>query len=198
MMDVVVDGHVMSSDEAAVLAKSSTMMDEVAKVVDGFGGDCHTCGPQADDYAAQFCGLARQDGNGKTPLTRLVAGVAFTGDLDPDPHSAAAILARKGYWVTLMPEQYRPQLEGHPQDDFLEAMKIVSGDVSAHADAMQDEIEAIVFGLEGWCFDCWPVAEDYLAEFCGLAQDRTRRLSFFGPGTSGKHSEAWKWKDAAK
>ena len=41
-------------------------------------------------------------------MNRLVACVAFSGDLKPNASAAAVALARQGYEVALMPERYRP------------------------------------------------------------------------------------------
>jgi hypothetical protein len=50
---------------------------------------------------------------------KLIARGVFSGELNPDPESAAADLRRAGYEVFMMPDQ-RPLL-CHPLDDFIEA-----------------------------------------------------------------------------
>jgi hypothetical protein len=104
---------------------------------------------------------------------RLVACVAFSGDLKPNVSAAAVTLARCGYEVALMPERYRPLL-GHPLDDFLEAFKRVRGNEETIARAtsgMMDEVNAIVDGFGGACHECGVAEDGYVAEFCGLTRD---------------------------
>ena len=106
-------------------------------------------------------------------MNRLVACVAFSGDLNPNASAAAVALARQGYEVALMPERYRPLL-CHPLDDFLEAFKRVRGNEEAIAKAtsgMMDEVNAIVDAFGGDCFESGAIEDDYIADFCGLIRD---------------------------
>ena len=106
-------------------------------------------------------------------MNRLVACVAFSGDLNPNASAAAVALARQGYEVALMPERYRPLL-CHPLDDFLEAFKRVRGNEEVIAKAtsgMMDEVNAIVDAFGGDCFESGAVEDDYIADFCGLIRD---------------------------
>ena len=105
-------------------------------------------------------------------MNRLVACVAFSGDLNPNVSAAAVALARQGYEVALMPERYRPLL-CHPLDDFLEAFKRVRGNEEAITRAtsgMMDEVNSIVDAFGGDCFESGAVENDYIADFCGLAR----------------------------
>jgi hypothetical protein len=54
--------------------------------------------------------------------TQLVALIAFSGDLDPDPAAATDDLHRAGFQVEKFPEQLRHLLEV-PGDDWLEASR---------------------------------------------------------------------------
>ena len=103
-------------------------------------------------------------------INRLVACVAFSGDLKPDASAAAVALARQGYEVALMPERYRPLL-CHPLDDFLEAFKRVRGNEDEAASGMMDAVNAIVDAFGGDCFESGAVEDDYITDFCGLTRD---------------------------
>jgi hypothetical protein len=106
-------------------------------------------------------------------MKRLVACVAFSGDLNPNASAAAVALARQGYEVALMPERYRPLL-CHPLDDFMEVFRHVRGDEEAIARAtsgMMDEVNAVVDAFGGSCFEAGPAENGYVPEFCGLTRD---------------------------
>jgi len=75
---------------------------------------------------------------------RIMGTIAFSGDLDPDPDSAAVALRKAGFEVTMMPEKFRSRL-AHPQDGFIEASKDGTDDEKT-VDAIMDEINAIVDG----------------------------------------------------
>jgi hypothetical protein len=49
---------------------------------------------------------------------RIMGAIAFSGELNPDPSSAAVALRRAGFEVSMMPEKFRSRLT-HPEDDFL-------------------------------------------------------------------------------
>jgi hypothetical protein len=106
-------------------------------------------------------------------MKRLVACVAFGGDLNPNASAAAVALAQQGYEVALMPERYRLLL-CHPLNDFLEAFRRVRGNEEAIARAtsgMMDEVNAIVDAFGGDCVEAGAVEDDYIADFCGLTRD---------------------------
>jgi hypothetical protein len=101
---------------------------------------------------------------------KLVACVAFSGELNPNANAAAAALGRRGFEVVLMPERYRPLLD-HPLDDFLEASKRVRSEGAIAASEMMEEVAAIVDAFGGDCFESGAVEDDYVADFCGLTRD---------------------------
>jgi hypothetical protein len=41
---------------------------------------------------------------------RIMGAIAFSGELNPDPSSAAVALRRAGFEVTMMPEKFRSRL----------------------------------------------------------------------------------------
>jgi len=51
---------------------------------------------------------------------RIIGTIAFSGELDADPSSAAIALRRAGFEVTMMPEKFRSRL-AHPEDYIMEA-----------------------------------------------------------------------------
>ena len=78
---------------------------------------------------------------------RLMATVVFSGDLDPDPATAAAALRKAGYEVVTMPEKFRKPLD-HPRDNFMEVTKRIVGDeVEQAIDAMMADVEVLVCGF---------------------------------------------------
>jgi hypothetical protein len=91
--------------------------------------------------------------------TRIIGTIAFSGDLNPDPSSAAVGLRKAGFEVTMMPKKFRSRL-AHPEDYFIEA-SIDGTDDDKIVDAIMDEINAIVDGYGGlWC-ECGPMPPGY-------------------------------------
>src|SRR6516162_4674158 len=91
---------------------------------------------------------------------RIMGTIAFSGDLDPDPDSAAVALRKAGFEVTMMPEKFRSRL-AHPQDDFIEASKDGTDDEKT-VGAIMDEINAIVDRYEGLCGECGSIPSDHI------------------------------------
>jgi hypothetical protein len=77
-----------------------------------------------------------------TESTKVMVRVAFGGDCDPDPYSAARELREAGYDVHLLPNKYRRLLD-HPFDDFLEAV-IDGGDSKKSIRAAMEQVRGIV------------------------------------------------------
>jgi hypothetical protein len=91
---------------------------------------------------------------------RIIGSIAFGGDLDPDPSSAAVALRKAGFEVTMMPEKFRPRL-AHPEDYFMEASIDGTYDDKI-VDAIMDEIDEIVEGYGGLCCECGLIPSDYV------------------------------------
>ncbi len=97
-----------------------------------------------------------------------MAYIAFSGDCEPDPDSAAEELRRAGYEVFRMPDKH-PILV-HPLDDHIECLIDGSDDLKIIS-AIMHEIDGIVDQHGGMCIECGPIAADYVP-FKQLFADR--------------------------
>jgi hypothetical protein len=79
----------------------------------------------------------------KAGAEKIIGMVIFSGDLNPDPGSAAAALRQHGFEVQRMPEKFRPRL-AHPKDYFFEVT--IDGDAS-DVDTRWAEVEELVSGF---------------------------------------------------
>jgi hypothetical protein len=95
----------------------------------------------------------------KGATAKLMASVAFSGDLNPDPESAAAALRASGYEVFLLPDGH--PLLAHLLDDFIEVV-IASAADDKIVRAIMDEINGIVDPCGGLCLECGPISSDYV------------------------------------
>jgi hypothetical protein len=55
------------SDCDNLLDEAIKVHDEVEAIVGRFGGQCYECGPEDDDYVAEFCGLTELERSGWPP-----------------------------------------------------------------------------------------------------------------------------------
>ena len=105
---------------------------------------------------------------------RIMGTVAFSGELDPDPSSAAVALRRAGFEVTMMPKKFRSRL-AHPEDYFMEASIDGTHDDKI-VEAIMDEINAIVDGYGGLCCECGPIPSDHVP-FEGIFRPQRYRVN---------------------
>jgi hypothetical protein len=90
-----------------------------------------------------------------TSLVKIVVGVVFDGELDPDPDAAEIALRRAGFTVARPSalDQFRIALHAAVAgDDFIEAYIDVTGDTTI--DAVMDKINKIVEKYGGECWEC--------------------------------------------
>ena len=105
---------------------------------------------------------------------RIIGIIAFSGDLDPDPSSAAVALRKAGFEVTMMPKKFRSRLV-HPKDYFMEAS--IDGTYDDKImDAILDEINTIVDGYGGLCCEWGPIFSDHVP-FEGIFQPQRYRVN---------------------
>ena len=105
---------------------------------------------------------------------RIMGTIAFSGDLDPDPDSAAVALRKAGFEVTMMPEEFKSRL-AHPDDYFMEA-SIDGTDDDKSVDAIMDEINTIVDGYGGLCCEWGPMFSDHVP-FEGIFRPQRYRVN---------------------
>jgi hypothetical protein len=102
---------------------------------------------------------------------RLLANIAFGGDLPQlNVDAAAEALRKAGYDVHRAPEKYRERYD-HPLDDFIEAY--IEGDDES---AVMDEINALVEAYGGLCHECGSVEPDQAPLSEGSDGDRSSLL----------------------
>jgi hypothetical protein len=80
----------------------------------------------------------------ETTMQKIIGLVIFSGDCDPDPEGATAVLRQHGFEVLPMPENFRPQLL-HPKDYFLEVY-IDAGDSDPGTRAVEVDLLVDRFG----------------------------------------------------
>jgi hypothetical protein len=104
-----------------------------------------------------------------TSLVKIVAGVVFDGESDPDPDAAEIALRRAGFTVARPSalDQFRiAQQATVAGDDFIEAYIDVPSDTSI--DAVMDKIDKIVNKYGGECWECGVELLDYRPTFDNL------------------------------
>jgi hypothetical protein len=121
---------------------------------------------------------------------RLFAEFCFSGDFpECDPELAVELVRAAGYQVFKMPPSLRAEFDGHPLDDFYEAVTdgppgsgYVNDDSHGHmtpeaskiASAIMREINALVHRHGGSCHTCGPIDGNY-TPFAAVASEVAER-----------------------
>jgi hypothetical protein len=104
-----------------------------------------------------------------TSFVKIVGGVVFDGESDPDPDAAAIALRRAGFTVARPSalDQFRIALHATVAgDDFIEVYIDVTSNTTI--DAVVDRIDKIVNRYGGECWECGVEPLDYRPTFDNL------------------------------
>jgi hypothetical protein len=104
-----------------------------------------------------------------TSLVKIVTGVVFDGESDPDPDAAEIALRRAGFTVARpsTSDQFRIALHAAVAgDDFIEVCIDVPSDTTI--DAVVDKIDRIVNEYGGEVWECGAEPLDYRPTFDSL------------------------------